>query len=146
MCFFDLHREGDPKKLLTFISAALKPNAPIAFIDFVSSRTNARLRTGFEEPLSGSVRGMDQIGAMLEQADFRLSETDDETRIFRSLVSRGFARWRDAYQVALMQSASRSRAEFALTLSRIAHCWAERNDAMQAGHLQVIRIIARRRS
>ncbi len=144
LCFFDLHRETDPKRLLALMSAGLKPNAPVAFIDFAAGRTSTRMRSCFEEPLNGTARGVDQLASMIEGAGFRVSETDDESRVFRQLLTRGFAGWRVAFDMAASLPTARARAEHMNALSRTAHIWAERHDALRSGHLQVVRIIARK--
>lgn len=144
LCFFDLHRETDPKRLLALVSASLKGNAPVAFVDFAAGRSGTRLKSCFDEPLTGTARGGDQIAALIESAGFRISETDDETRIFRPLLAQGFARWRAAFQIGAVMPNARARADYVSALARIAHIWAERHDALRSGQLQVVRIIARK--
>ncbi|MEZ5922208.1 MAG: hypothetical protein R3C60_12780 [Parvularculaceae bacterium] len=145
LCFFELHRDADPAMIALFAAELVKPNAPFAFADFAAARKGARLRSCFAEPWGGSVKHADQLGELIENSGFRVVDIVDETRAFLPLVSRGWSRWRSAYMRAKQFRDPRQRAHYAATLSRYAHLWAERFDAIKAGQLQVVRIQARKR-
>ena len=145
LCFFELHRDHDPAMIALFAAELVKPNAPLAFVDFTVARRGARLKSCFAEPWGGSPRQADQFAEILEKSGFRISDAADETRAFLPLVSRGWLRWKTAYSRALEFSDRRSRAEYLRVLAQYAHLWAERFDAIKAGQLQVTRILARRK-
>ena len=145
LCFFELHRDQDPAMIALFAAELVKPNAPVAFVDFTTARRGARLKSCFVEPWGGSPRQADQFAELLEKSGFRVNDTVDETRAFLPLVSRGWAHWRSAYSRALEFSDRRLRADYLHLLAQYAHLWAERFDAIKAGQLQVTRILARRK-
>lgn len=145
LCFFELHRDQDPAMIALFAAELVKPNAPVAFVDFTTARRGARLKSCFVEPWGGSPRQADQFAELLEKSGFRVNDSVDETRAFLPLVSRGWSHWRGAYSRALEFSDRRMRAEYLHLLAQYAHLWAERFDAIKAGQLQVTRILARRK-
>ncbi len=145
LCFFELHRDPDPAMFALFAAELVKPNAPLAFVDFTVARKGARLKACFAEPWGGSPRQANQIVEILEKSGFRVADTVDETRAFLPLITRGWSRWRSAYNRALEFSDKRLRAEYLHLLAQYAHLWAERFDAIKAGQLQVTRIATRRK-
>lgn len=144
LCFFELHRERDPVSLSVFAGEISKAGAPFSFVDFAAARRGMRLDSCFRSPLSGSLQTTDQLIKIIEAGGFRVSETVDETRSFIPLIATGWSRWRDAYQLGSQDSDPLARAAFLRTLGQLAHIWAERFDALRAGHLRVVRIQARR--
>lgn len=145
LCFFELHRDVDPAMIALFAAELVKPNAPFAFVDFTVARKGARLKNCFADPWGGAPRQADQFADLIEKSGFRLTDSADETRAFLPLVSRGWARWRIAYNRALEFSDRRGRADYVRLLAQYAHLWAERFDAIKAGQLQVTRFQARRK-
>ncbi len=146
ICFFELHRDHDPAMIALFAAELVKPNAPVAFVDFTVARRGARLKSCFAEPWGGSPRQTDQFAELLEKSFFRIVDTADETRAFLPLIARGWAHWKAAYSRALEFQDKRARAEYLNLLARYAHLWAERFDAIKAGQLQVTRILTRRKA
>lgn len=143
--FFELHRDQDPAMIALFAAELVKPNAPVAFVDFTVARRGARLKSCFADPWGGSPRQADQFAELLEKSGFRIVDTVDETRAFLPLVTRGWSHWKSAYARALEFSDKRARAQYLHLLAGYAHLWAERFDAIKAGQLQVTRILARRK-
>ena len=144
LCFFELHRERDPASLALFAGEIAKPGAPFSFVDFAASRRGTRLDSCFRDPLNGNLQTAEQLAAIIEGGGFRISETADETRSFVPLIAEGWARWRDAYRLGGENSDPARRSAYLRTLGQIAHIWAERFDALRAGHLRVVRLQARR--
>ena len=145
LCFFELHRDIDPTMMALFAAELVKPNAPFSFVDYVTARKGARLKSCFPEPWTGSPKDAAHLGEVIEKSGFRLVDMVDETRAFLPLVTKGWSRWRRAYSSALQFSNTRRRAEYVSALSVYAQAWAERFDAIKAGQLQVVRFQPRRK-
>ncbi|MDZ7628850.1 MAG: hypothetical protein U5J99_10660 [Parvularculaceae bacterium] len=145
LCFFELHRDADPAMIAMFAAELVRPNAPFVFVDFTVARKGARLKSCFADPWDGAPRQPDQVSEMLDRAGFRVGDANDETRSFLPLITRGWARWRTAYQRALDFPKGEARSDYLRLLSAYAHIWAERSDAIKAGQLQVMRFQARRK-
>jgi len=145
LSFFELHRDGDPGMMALFAAELVKPGAPFAFVDFTTARRSARLKSCFADPWGGAPRQADQLAELIEKSGFRINDAVDETRAFLPLISRGWSRWRSAYERARDFPNRRERADYVRLLAQYAHLWAERFDAIKAGQLQVTRILARRK-
>ena len=145
LCFFELHRDADPAMMAMFAAELVRPNAPFVFVDFTVARKGARLKSCFAEPWEGAPRPADQVADMLDKSGLRVGDRNDETRAFLPLVTRGWGRWRVAYDRARDMSDGAARADYLRALGAYAHLWAERLDAMKAGQLQVTRFQARRK-
>lgn len=145
LSFFELHRDQDPAMMALFAAELVKPNAPFAFVDFTVARRGARLKSCFVDPWGGAPRQGDQFADLIEKAGFRINDATDETRAFLPLISRGWSRWRLAYERARDFPDRRARADYMRLLAQYAHLWAERFDAIKAGQLQVTRVLARRK-
>lgn len=144
ICLFDLHRERDPAALALFAAELAKPNAPFAFVDFTSNRRGLRLGGCFSDPLPGTPQSARQYADILKTAGFRAIEATDESKVFVPLVADGWAKWRDAYRLSSALATTEERARYLNSFSKIAHIWAERFDALRAGHLQVTRFLCRK--
>lgn len=145
LCFFELHRDADPAMIAMFAAELVRPNAPFVFVDFTIARKGARLKSCFADPWDGAPREVSQVSEMLDRAGFRVSDSNDETRSFLPLVTRGWSRWRSAYARAQGFSNGKGQADYLRSLAAFAHLWAERFDAMKSGQLQVTRFQARRK-
>lgn len=145
LSFFELHKDQDPAMIALFAAELVKPNAPVAFVDFTVARRGARLKSCFAEPWGGAPRQTDQFAELLDKSGFRVADAVDETRAFLPLVTRGWSHWKSSYSRALEFSDRRLRADYLRLLAQYAHLWAERFDAIKAGQLQVTRILARRK-
>ncbi len=142
--FFELHRDADPAAYARFAGELLRPSAAISFVDYTMARKGARLKGCFPETAPGAPRVAADTIRMLKEAGFAVSDTVDETRLFTPLIVKGWAQWKRAYEAASAAGASRQRGEMLRFLSGYAHLWAERLDALKAGHLQVTRLQARK--
>jgi hypothetical protein len=145
LCFFELHRDADPAMIAMFAAELVRPNAPFVFVDFTVARKGARLKSCFADPWDGAPRPADQVCDLLDKAGFRVGDTNDETRAFMPLITRGWARWRGAYALAHDSSNTSQRTDYLRALGACAHLWAERFDAIKNGQLQVTRFQARRK-
>ncbi|MEX0645029.1 MAG: hypothetical protein WD076_06950 [Parvularculaceae bacterium] len=142
--FFELHRDADPAAFARFASELLRPSAAISFVDYTLARKGARLKGCFPEAAPGAPRVAADTIRMLKEAGFAVSDTVDETRLFTPLIVKGWAQWKRAYEAANAAGPARQRGEMLRFLSGYAHLWAERLDALKAGHLQVSRFQARK--
>ncbi len=145
LCFFELHRDADPAMIAMFAAELVRANAAFVFVDFTLARKGARLKSCFADPWDGAPRGADQVADMLDKSGFRVGDRNDETRAFLPLITRGWARWRNAYDRAQDSPKSGQRTDYLRALGAYAHLWAERLDAMKSGQLQVTRFQARRK-
>lgn len=145
LCFFELHRDPDPKAYASFAAELIVAGAPMTFVDFTAVRKGRGLKSCFSAPWSGAPKLAGDMAGMLEAAGFRVVDTSDESRVFAPLIAQGWARWKHAYDEAKSISDPAIRAEHLHMLSRYAHLWAERLDALRAGQLQVTRFQTRRK-
>ncbi len=144
LVFFELHRDGDPAAFARYCGEFLKPGAPVAVIDFALARADSRVRAAFDGLLPGAPRLSSDYVRILRDSGFAVNDVGDETRLFLTLVSRGWTNWRRAYDAAAAVSDARLRTEAVRYLSDYAGVWAERFEALKSGALQVTRILARR--
>lgn len=144
ICLFEFHRDADPAALSRFAFELVRPNSPFAFVDFTVARKGARLKACFAEPWGGSPRTAQDTAAFVEEAGFRVLDTVDESRALTQLIIKGWSRWRKAYDRALAEPASHARLRQIGLLSEYSRLWAERFDALKAGHLQATRLLVRR--
>lgn len=145
LCFFELHRDPDPKSFASFAAELVSAGAPFTFVDFTLARKNIRLRSCFSAPWTGTPRMADDLEKALESGGFRVTETTDETRSFLPLISKGWSEWRAAFDEAKAMQDAHARSEHLSALNRYAFLWAERLDAIRAGRLRVTRFQTRRR-
>ncbi|MGE0408839.1 MAG: hypothetical protein AB7P23_06200 [Amphiplicatus sp.] len=143
--FFELHRDADPAAFARFVGEFLRSNAAVSFVDYTMARKHARLKGCFPETAPGAPRVAADTIRVLKEAGFAVSDAVDETRLFTPLIAKGFSHWRRAYEAAKAAPA-RQRVDMLRFFSDYAHLWAERLDALKAGHLQVTRFQARKAS
>ena len=142
--FFELHRDADPAAFARFAGDLLRPSAATSFVDYTLARKGTRLKGCFPETAPGAPRVPADTIRILKEAGFAVSDTVDETRLFMPLIVKGWAHWKRAYEAANAAGPARLRGEMLRFLSGAAHLWAERFDALKAGHLQVTRFQARK--
>ena len=139
LSFFELHRDPDPQAFVMFATELVAPGAPITFIDFTMARKAARLKSCFSTPWSGAPKQAAEYEAIFKSAGYAVHDVVDDTRAFFPLIARGWSNWKAAYNEAHAIQDSELRGLFLQTLSRYAHLWAERLDALKAGQLMVTR-------
>jgi hypothetical protein len=144
LSFFELYRDPDPASFARFAGERLRIGAPLAFVDFAIARKGGRLRTCFPDWAPGSPRMAGEYQKAAKDAGIAPAEPIDETRMFLPLIARGWARWKRAYDLACAAPSGVQRTDYVQFLSAYAALWAERHDALKAGQLQVVRILARR--
>ncbi len=144
LSFFELHRDPDPRAFAFFAGELVSPGAPVSFIDFTAARKGRGLKACFAAPWTGAPKPSGDYAAMLEDAGLRVADVEDETRAFMPLVTNGWGNWKSAYEEASKIQDAGRRAARLRVLSRYAHLWAERLDALKAGQLQVTRFRTRR--
>ena len=145
LCFFELHRDPDPKAFAAFAAELIVAGGPMTFVDFTAVRKGRGLKSCFSSPWNGAPKLAGDMAGVLDSAGFRVVDTSDESRVFTPLIAQGWARWKHAYDEAKSITDPAIRAEHLNMLSRYAHLWAERLDALRAGQLQVTRFQTRRK-
>ena len=145
LCFFELHRDPDPKAFVEFSAELVRTGAPMTFVDFTAARKGRGLKSCFAAPWTGAPKLSGDVASVIESGGFRIVDTSDESHVFTPLIAKGWANWKNAYSEASSITDPVIRAEYLLALSRYAHLWAERLDALRAGQLQVTRFQTRRK-
>ncbi|MEO0879877.1 MAG: hypothetical protein AAFY22_09195 [Pseudomonadota bacterium] len=145
LCFFELHRDPDPRSFAAFAAELVAAGGPFTFVDFTLARKNARLKSCFAAPWQGTPRPVADMEKALDSGGFRVVETTDETRSFLPYIMAGWSHWRAAFDEARSMQDARARLEHLTALNRYAHLWAERLDAIRAGQLRVVRFQTRRK-
>ena len=145
LCMFELYKDPDPKAFVGFAAELVGTGAPMTFVDFTAARKGRGLKSCFATPWTGVPKLSSEVASIIESADFRIVDTSDESHVFAPLIAQGWARWKNAYNEASSITDLAIRAEYLQTLSRYAHLWAERLDALRAGQLQVTRFQTRRK-
>ena len=144
LSFFELHRDASPSAFATIAAELLLPGAKAVFVDFAVARKRLRLRSCFPSSKDGAPKTEEEYVSALSEAGFSLADAHDETTTYANLIMQGWAGWRRAHEALKNIEDSRLRADMMRALAAHAHLWAERCDALKAGHLRVISMRATR--
>ncbi|MEO0611812.1 MAG: hypothetical protein AAFY83_00645 [Pseudomonadota bacterium] len=145
MILFEAHRESDVVQPFRLLSDLIGAGGKGVAVDFTVPRREIRLKSAFASPWQGVAHPAATLREAAEKSRFDVIGEVDDTPTFIPLVRQGWAGWRSAWQILNGVADNRQRAGLVTLLGTHANLWAERLEALEAGYLQVTRLILEKR-
>ena len=141
MILFEAHRESDAAIPFAMMDRLLMPGGKAVAVDFTIPRREVRLNAAFASPWQGNPQPISVLREAAAKVGLEIVSEIDDTPTFIPLIQQGWAGWRAAWQILNGTEDNRLRSSLITLLGAHAMLWAERLEAMQAGYLQVTRLV-----